>query len=250
MKKVITILILVLLLAAIPIIVVYNNQQKELRSHATPATTLSFNPGSPSKKANDTFSLDVIVNTGSNTISAAKLMIQADGDKVKITGISAGTFLANTLVDPSFTDTQASITLGSPPTSPKQGTGTLATVSFQVTGTSGVSRVTFTGSQIAGISEQSNVLSQTVPATISIVEPVATPTQTATATNTPQATPTPTPTQSAAANTPTPTPTQTQPSTTTNTGGGSTLPVTGIFEPKMLVPIFSALGAIVLGIML
>lgn len=263
MKKITSILVFALLLVAIPIAVVYNNQQKEIRSHASPATILSFNPSSPAQKANDTFTLDVMVNTGSNTISASKLVINADGEKVKITGITAGSFLTNTLIDPVYTDTRASITLGSPPASPKQGTGTLATVSFQVVGTSGISQITFTGSQIAGISEDTNVLSQSVPATITIVEsvnPTATPTQIITTTPVPTATPTPVDSSGNPTATPTqatqhsPTPTSTAGSDDGTGGGDSSgyapLPVTGAFEPKVIIPIVTAIASILIGLAL
>ncbi|MEK7577337.1 MAG: cohesin domain-containing protein [Patescibacteria group bacterium] len=247
MKKIVSIIVFVVLIAAIPITVLYNNQQKEIRSQAAPSTTLSFSPSSVIRQTNETFLLAVSIDTGSNTVSAAKLVVNADGTNVKIIGITAGTFLSNTIVPPSFTETKASITLGSPPALPIQGIGILATVLFQVIGTSGTSQVTFTGSQAAGIGEQTNVLSQSIPAVISISEFVNTPTPTQVITQN-----TPTPTQVITQNTPTPTQviTQNTPTPTQNVVTSETKrlppPVTGSFEPFVLIPILSAISIIVL----
>ena len=236
MKKIVSIIVFVVLIAAIPITVLYNNQQKEIRSQAAPSTTLSFSPSSVIRQTNETFLLAVSIDTGSNTVSAAKLVVNADGTNVKIIGITAGTFLSNTIVPPSFTETKASITLGSPPALPIQGIGILATVLFQVIGTSGTSQVTFTGSQAAGIGEQTNVLSQSIPAVISISEFVNTPTPTQVITQN-----TPTPTQVITQNTPTPTQ-----NVVTSETKRLPPPVTGSFEPFVLIPILSAISIIVL----
>lgn len=254
MKRV-SFIIAVLLLLAIPIGVYINGRQQDIRSQATPSTVLSLTPATLTKKPNDVFTLSVFIDTGSNTVSAAKLVVNADGTKIAITGITADTFLTNTIVAASITPTKGTITLGSPPASPKQGTGTLATVSFKVLDLAGTSSITLTGSQVAGIGEQNDVLTQSIPSTIiveSVVVPTPTPTQTAVV-------PTPTPTQVAVnaspTNVPTSTPTAVQyqnqdTDTEGNTLQGDPMPVTGTFEPKMLIPIISAVGIILAGIIL
>lgn len=194
MKRVVVVISILLLLIAVPVGVFYMRQQQDIRSRAAPATTLSFSPSTASKKQGDTFSLDVVVNTGSNTISAADLAINTDATKVKITGMTVGSFLTTTLVAETHTDSRAAVTLGSPPASPKQGTGTLATVTFVVVGANGSAQITFNGSQVAGIGEQGNVLSGTTAATITM------------SAGSGASTPTPTPIPTQGGGTPTPTP--------------------------------------------
>lgn len=205
--KVVVIIGILLLLIAVPVGVFYMRKEQDIRSRAAPASTLSFSPSSASKQLGDTFSLDVIVNTGTNTISAADLVINSDATKVKITGMTVGSYLTTTLLAQSHTDSRASVTLGSSPTSPKQGTGTLATVTFQVVADTGTAQITFTGSQVAGIGEQGNVLSGTTPATITMSADIGTATPTVTPIPTTIVTLTPTPVTGGTQITTTPTPT-------------------------------------------
>lgn len=257
MNKIIPITVFVLLLLIIPVAVYFNNkQQQDIRSHASPSTTISFSPSSITRKNGETFTLLVSIDTGTNTVSAAKLVINTDETKVKITGVTADTFLTNTIVGPSYTASKGTITVGSPPTSPQKGTGSLAKITFQVVGTGGSSQITFTGSQVAGIGEQSNVLSQSIPATLTIESSGTAATPTLTSTPVPTATPTTASggTNSTPTHTPTATPTGSQQSGTTDTDSsvtqGNDLPVTGAFDSLMAIPIVSAVGLIILGLAL
>lgn len=204
-------LISILLLIAVLVGVYYIGKEQDNRSRAAPATSLSFSPSSVSKKLGDTFSLDVVVNTGTNTISAADLVINTESTKLKITGLTVGSYLTTTLLTPSYTDSRATVTLGSSPTSPKKGTGILATVTFQVVGAGGSTQISFTGSQVAGIGEQGNVLSSSTPATITLTSSSGGTSPSLTPTRMPTALPT------QAASSPSTTPTRT-PTPTTQTG--------------------------------
>jgi hypothetical protein len=214
MKRVITILAVILIIAALPVVVWFVQQQgqkQDIRSNAAPATTLYFNSSALSKQQGDTFSLDVTVDTGTNSISAADLIINTDPTKIKITGITPGTFLPNEIVAGAHTDSKATIVRGSPGTSPGHGIGVLATVTFQVVADTGTSQITFTGSRVTATGETGNVLAGTTPTTVTIggssgttvtvtTTPIASPTRTPTATPTgdstePTSTSTPTPTQ-------------------------------------------------------
>lgn len=219
MKRVITIIAVIFLIATIPLTVWFVKQQQDIRSQAVAATTLYFNTPTLSKQQGDTFALDVTVDTASNSISVADLVINTDPAKIKITGITQGTFLPNIVVAGAHTDSKATIVLGSPGASPAKGIGVLATVTFQVVAGEGTSQITFTGSQVAATQEIGNVLIGTTPATVTIgsgITPTATATPIPTSTPTGVPTSTPTPTQ-ASASTPTPTPTQ-----SAGTGGTST----------------------------
>jgi hypothetical protein len=215
MKRVISILAVVIIIVALPVVVwfVQQKQQKEdIRSNAAPATTLYFNSSARSVKQGDTFTLDVTVDTGSNSISAADFIVNTDPAQIKVTGITQGSFLPNVVVPGATTDSKATMVLGSPGTSPAHGSGVLATVTFQVVGSNSSSQITFTGSRVTATGETGNVLVGTTPATITItssgVTPTPTVTITPTATPTAGSTSTPTPTTAGSTSTPTPTPTQ------------------------------------------
>lgn len=215
-KRLVSIIFVLLILAAIPVTVLVVRQRQEIRKRAAPATTLSFSPASVTKRPGETFTLDVRIDTGENTVSAAELVILVDPTKLKPKAITAGSFLPVVLVAAAVTDSRATITLGSPPTAPKEGTGTLATVTFEVVGESGTAAIRFAQeTQVAGIGEQGNVLVGATPATVTISASLPSPTPTPIV-----ITPSPTPTgQVTPSETPTPTPTDTS-------GGEMTLSVT------------------------
>lgn len=216
-KKILSIFFLLLLLAAIPVTTYLVFRQQELRSRATPATTLAFDPPSIDKTVGDTFTINVTINTGTNSVTGAELHIQYDTSKLKAVNIRAAdnAFLPITLVDGTVGNGLALITLGSQPTLPKTGTGVLATVTFQALApTAGAKTlISFTGeTRVAGLTggtiEASNVLAtQPAPASVGI-SAQTTPTPTPSSTPTPSAarSPTPSPTRGAGGGaTPTPT---------------------------------------------
>ncbi len=141
---------------------------QELRRKAAPATTLSFSPANLSVHPGDTFDVSILVETGENTISAADISISFDKNKLQGKSIVADDFLTNVLISGAIGDGKATITLGSPPTSPKKGNGKLATVIFRAKD-SGTTQVSFTdATQIAGIGENTNVIIGKTPATVTI----------------------------------------------------------------------------------
>lgn len=141
---------------------------QELRRKAAPATTVSFSPPAPAVGRGATFTLDVVVDTGENTISAVDLVVSFDKDKLKAQSIAGGDLLTNVLVAGLVTDTQAKITLGSPPTSPHKGKGKLATLTFQAKGEGTTQVRVDDATQIAGIGESGNVVIGRIPATVTI----------------------------------------------------------------------------------
>jgi hypothetical protein len=233
MKRFITIIAVILLIAAIPLTVWFVQQQQNIRSQAAPATTLYFNALTLSKQQGDTFPLDVTVDTGSNFIRVADIVVNTDPTKIKITGISQGTFLPTIVVAGAYTDSKATIVLAAPITAPANGKGVLATVTFQVVADSGTSQITFTGSRATAQDETKNVITGTTPATVTIGSSGTTPT--VTPTPTPTRTPTPTPTGvSTQTPTPTPTPASTSiptPTPTQAAGAGGTSTTLSLTSP-------------------
>lgn len=85
-KKILLLGFVVVLLVAIPLTVLTLQKSQEVRSRATPATTLSFDPPTVSKKVGETFSVDIVVTPGSNQISFAKFVITYDQAKLATAG--------------------------------------------------------------------------------------------------------------------------------------------------------------------
>lgn len=145
-------------------------EPQELRRRAAPATTLSFSPSSVSVRPGDTFALAVRVDTGDNTISAADIRLSFDQTKLAAEEMVASDFLPVVLVAGSTSPGKATIVLGSQPTSPKKGSGTLATVKFRATAlpTTNTTVNFADGTQVAGLGEQGNVLTGKTLATVTI----------------------------------------------------------------------------------
>ena len=83
--------IIILLLLTIPLTVFVSQQEQENRSRAASATTLYFNPTTtaPSplvKTIGDTFTLDVMVNPGTNKVSTIRYQIYYDTTKLSLDG--------------------------------------------------------------------------------------------------------------------------------------------------------------------
>lgn len=248
MKKFIVPLITLLFLAAAVGATLYLvKQRQETRSKAAPATTLSFSPASATANVGDIISLQILINTGDNTVSAAELHLNYDQTIFQGEQITPGSFLSTELVKGQIGGGSAAITLGSPPTSPQKGTGTLAVLKLKaLKATTTPSKITFDQStQVAGIGEGGNVLVSKGEASITVAgtqvsnTPTITPSPTAIVTGsvTPSITPLPTsytsPTPTA---TPSPTntpgvggatsaPTSTPTSTPSSSGGSGTLTV-------------------------
>lgn len=199
-KKRLIAIFLLLLAIAVPASVYLVLQQQEIRGRAEPATTLSFDPVTLTRAVGDTFTLNIMIDTGTNSVSGAELHIQYDATKLTAIAIDIAPmpFLPRVLVQGSAQGGFAFITLGAQPSQPQLGTGTLATLTFRATAST-AGAPTFvrftTDTAVAGTGEIGNVLaSQPAPASI-VIGTAATPTPTAS---------TPTPTTAAGAPTATP----------------------------------------------
>lgn len=180
------------------------------KSKAAAASTVSINPSTLTKNMNDAFSVNVDIDTGQNTVSAADVEIVYDATKLQGISITAGNFLPTVLVAGQIGSGKARIVVaglgpdpltGSSPAT-KKGVGTLAKIDFKVLTASGTTQISFSSkTQAAATGENVNVIIGMNPSNITIATaptptPTVTPTTTATptATTTSTATPTATPT--------------------------------------------------------
>lgn len=178
-KKKIFVSISFLFLVLVLFIVVFQVQKKEkpqeIRIKAVPSTTLSFSPASLTKGLGETFTLNVIINTGENAVSAAEIHVSFDPDKLSCQNIIKGDFLPNVLLEGTINQGQgrASITLGSQPANPKKGSGNVAILTFKTLALTGASPaiVEFTSeTQAAAVGERGTVLVDASSASISITQ--------------------------------------------------------------------------------
>jgi large repetitive protein len=138
MKKVVLFIISGILLLGIPATVYIVGKNAELRKRAAPATTLSLIPSQGSKRVNETFSLDVKIDTGDNQVATIQLQIVFDPTKFQAINITNGA-LAPTIRVSGKVDTSgvATITVGaSDTTHPITGIGSIAVITLKAISTS------------------------------------------------------------------------------------------------------------------
>jgi len=133
---------------------------------------------------------DIFMNTNGFEVTAAVIEVQFDTNIIQITSISKGTGLTDVLVPGAVSGNLARITLGSGPTTPFNGTGKVATLTFNAGSQGGQTDITFTpNTQVAAIGQPGDVLGTTSPGRV-IIGFTSTPTSAPT--NAPTKTPTPT----------------------------------------------------------
>lgn len=191
MKKILLFIIILILLGGIPLMVFYVGQRQELRKKAAPATTLSLTPASLTKKIDDTFSLEVSLDSGENQIVAAELHLTYDPTKIEVQSITNGPLFPNILASGTIENGAVSIAVGAADAKqPVTGTGTVAVIKIKaLAATDAPTSIKFSPNTfVGGLGEgASNVLVGSTPATITIAGQQA---QTAL---TPTPTPSPTP---------------------------------------------------------
>jgi hypothetical protein len=174
MKKIALIVAGIIMAIAIPVTVFFVKNQQDIRSKAAPATTLSLTPATLAKKIDDTFTLDVTIETGSNQVFVTDLHLGYDPTKLEAVSITNGPLFPNIIISGKIDPTgKISIMLGSEnQTSPVTGTGIAAIVKFKAIGTATSPTIvqfiapdTFAGAKGEGAT---NVIMGTVPAKITI----------------------------------------------------------------------------------
>lgn len=215
-----------ILLIAIPLTIYLVQQQQETRSGATPSTVLSVIPATKTATIGAVMDFDVVLNPGTNIVNGITLEVIYDSTKIATDGAGFVSKLNNNLSpNPVYSPGKISVSISPSAADPTQGittTTTIATLSFKAIAlTSGTpTEISFGQNTVvtttAGTDENTNVLANSNPARITIVDEEAAPTATITPTTGAAATATPTPTTGAAA-TATPTPTTAAEATATVT---------------------------------
>jgi len=175
MKKVIFFIIAILLLIAVPVTVYMIGTNQELRSKAAPATSLALNPSSITKKVGDIFSLEVQIDTGGNNVALAELHLVYDATKLEAQSITNGPLAPRIAASGVVGAGTVSITVGANSSAqPIKGTGTIAIVRFRSmvpTGDVPIQVKFDSTTYVSGLNEkQPNVLVNTSPASVSIIE--------------------------------------------------------------------------------
>jgi hypothetical protein len=243
-KKIIFSLIAVgVLIIGLIIGLILVRQRQQLKSKAAPATTLQLVGPTLSVEEGTNFIVNVNINTAENLVAGVEMAIKYDPTKLEAEEVSPGSFLTDAdAVGPFINTALGTISyslLTSPGSTPKQGSGTVASIEFSALAP-GTTSVSFNRNDtlVVALKEGGlDVLTTATAATINVLaatstEPTATPTTppggtgddddvddtsgslataTPTATSVPTHTPTPTPTSttnsddSTAYSTPTPT---------------------------------------------
>jgi len=176
MKKVFMLITTVILLIAIPATVFLIGKNQEMRKKAAPATSLTFSQKTITKKPNESFTIDVVVDTGDNQIVACELYISYDPAYLKADYIVNNASVFPTIINPGTVDEsgQVSITMGTVNAAkPFKGNTSAATIKFTALKktdtpvTLKFAENTFVGSPGEGAT---NALSQTGTAAVTISE--------------------------------------------------------------------------------
>lgn len=187
-KKIFLLGFIIIILIAIPFSVYVAQKRQQIKSKAAASTTLSFNPSSLTITANQTLSLDVVLDPGTgataNQVSFVKLVINFDSSKFTTVSDSLApnpnspNTLTSVLEGPVYTSATASISLsiGADPTkvvTTKTKIAVLKLQALSATDSTNPTSVTFdkntqTLSIAASDQTSENVLSTTTPALITI----------------------------------------------------------------------------------
>lgn len=133
MKKVFLYIVIGIILLAIPLTVFLVGQNQEVRKRAAPATTLSLTPASVTTKVNETFTLEVKIDTGVNQVSTAQIHVLYDPTKLTTESITNGPLAPSIQVSGNINPNGvASITVGAQDTThPINGIGTIAVLTMR-----------------------------------------------------------------------------------------------------------------------
>jgi len=126
-------------------------------------TPLSVAPGSTGNV------YDIYMNTKGFEVTAAVIEVQFDTNMIQITSIAKSDSLSDVLVSGTVSGNRANITLGSGPTTPFNGTGKVATLTFTAVAQSGQTDIAFTQkTQVAAVGQPGDVLGTTSPGRVII----------------------------------------------------------------------------------
>lgn len=140
-------------------------------SQTTDGVVLSLIPASSSVTVGNQVSVDAMLSTGSDAVTAAELNITYDANKLQAQTINAGSALPVVLKQAQINSGVGSITVGVQPSSETKGftgNGAAATVTFTTLNV-GTANIDFaTSTSVAAIGKSGNVLSKTNGTTVSV----------------------------------------------------------------------------------
>jgi len=179
MKKVFLYVVIGLLLLAIPAGVFYLSQNKDIRTRAAPATTLTLTPALQTVNVGDNLKLNVDIDPGSNQVVSADIYLTYDPTQLEAATITNGAAAPRVLNSGIIENGTASIKVGAASDEqPIVTRGTIAVLTLTAkspTGNLTPSVVKFaTNTFVGGLNEPTaNVLIGTTPAKITITGPGA-----------------------------------------------------------------------------
>src|SRR3989344_4776098 len=159
--------------------------------------TLNLRASKTSVVTGEEFTVEVLADAKDQSVSAVEIHIDFP-NSLQARSFIEGSFLPVVLSKGSMTSTTAKIILGASPTTPRSGSGVLATLTMKaLSGQGSPVQISFSSAtQVAVIGSNSNAVGTMTPISISIsgtaVTPIPPPTLTSTPTSTPGPTPSPT----------------------------------------------------------
>lgn len=126
MKKVLLVIVFILILIAIPATVFLVKQQQDIRQRAVAASRIYFDPTPVTKNVGDEFILNVMLSTDTNFVTAAEIHVNYNPTYLEGQTFEVGDFFNATLVAPTISSGNATITVGINDTAGRQGTGIAA----------------------------------------------------------------------------------------------------------------------------
>lgn len=212
-KKFFLIGFILLLLIAIPVTVFLVQRQQEIRGRAAPTTTLSFDLPTRSVNVNETFALNIIMDTQTNSVGNAEIHLTFDPIKLTALTMQGGTFMPRIIGEPKIDNNAGTASIfvvtplvgGIPITQKSDGPQPVAAINFSAKAETGTTPTTVSFSpetkaygETGGVLEPtsliiassfSNVAQITIGAAVAAgVTPTPTPTPTETTTPTPTTT--------------------------------------------------------------
>jgi len=174
------VLVFILLLGIVVGVFLIQFRQELRRRAAVTGVDLSLVPSKTTVSPNEKFTVDIVMNTNEFSVSATEIHVAFDANYLEAESIQESGFLPVVLPPgPQVGSGTASIILGSLPSDPKKGTGTVATINFKALKASGgPTEIRFdSGTQTAALGNTGDVTRNLTPTQVT-VQGVATPTPT------------------------------------------------------------------------
>lgn len=169
---ILSLIVLISTIIGILIIVFYSRQEKqEIRIQAVAETVLSI-PGVGTKIINEVFSVDIGVDTGTNSIYGADLEISFNPQVLEVQDIQPGSFFTGTQeINKSIDNTNGRVIYSFGSFSGAQGTGALASITFKAVG-GGASSIAFGSSTSVAAAGEPEGLAATQDGSVSVLDVV------------------------------------------------------------------------------